>query len=66
MPFEIRFSDLDQFWQVVGSSRNTKAMMRMVGEERIDKAALSAAEQFVQPFGEVVMLNSFRYVKAAP
>lgn len=66
VPFEFRFSDVDQFWQVVGSSGNTKSMMRIVGEERIKKAAIAAVKQFVQPSGEVAMLNSFRYVKAAP
>ena len=63
---EYRFSNVDQFWQVVGSSGNTKKMMRAVGEERIKKAALSAVEQFIQPSGEVIMQNSFRYVKAGP
>ncbi len=66
VPLEIRFSDVDQFWQVTGTSGNTKAMMRVVGEDKIKKAALSAVQQFVQPSGEVVMQNSFRYVKASP
>jgi len=66
VPVEVRFSNVDQFWQVTGSSGNTKAMMRVVGEEKIKKAALAAVEQFIQPSGEVTMQNSFRYVKAHP
>jgi len=66
VPVEFRFSNVDQFWQVVGSSGNTKKMMRVVGEERIKKAALAAVEQLIQPSGEVIMQNSFRYVKAGP
>jgi len=63
VPIKFRFSNVDQFWQVVGSSGYTKRMMRVVGEERIKRAALAAVEQFIQPSGEVIMQNSFRYVK---
>jgi len=64
VPIEFRFSDVNQFWQVVGSSGYTKRLMRVVGEERIKKAALAAVEKFIQPSDEVAMQNSFRYVKA--
>ncbi len=66
VPLDYRFSDVDQFWQMTGSSGATKAMMRVVGEDRIKKAALSAVEQFVQSSGEVLIRNTFRFVTAKP
>ena len=66
VPLDFRFSDVDQFWLVTGSSGPTKAMMRIVGEDKIKQAAFAAVTQFVQPSGEVLMKNSFRFVTARP
>lgn len=66
VPIEMRFTNVDQFWHVTGSSGNTKAMMHAVGEEKIKKAALSAVKQFVQPSGEVLFRNAFRFLAAKP
>lgn len=66
VPLEMRFSDVDQFWQVAGDTGHAKAMMRAVGEEKIKTAALSAVEQFIQPSGEVLFRNSYRFVATKP
>lgn len=66
VPLPILFSNVDQFWQVTGSSGNTKAMMRVVGEDKIKKAAFNAVQQFVQPSGEVLFRNAYRFVTAKP
>jgi len=66
VPIDMRFTGVDQFWQVTGSSGHTKGMMRVVGEDRIRNAALAAVQQFVQPSGEVLFWNSYRFVAVKP
>ena len=66
VPLDFQFSNVDQFWLVMRSSGATKAMIWAVGEDKIRNAAFSAVEQFVQPSGNVLIKNAFRFVTARP
>lgn len=66
VPLDFRYKDIDQFLHVTSLTGHAKALMRVAGEEKIKNAALSAAAQFVQPSGEVLIKNAFRFVTANP
>ena len=59
-----RFKDFEVMWKIVSSAGPLQSTRQVVGERKLKKAIIQAAEPFQSDNGEILFNNRFRYVTA--